>query len=269
MIASSEVGGAGAGREAALSAIVCGLAPGPMGREAVRQAVVLAAAGVRLRLYGVRAPVQAPGEEEWTLADAIALAETAGVNAAGFLLDPQDPSSALLNSVAPGELLVLGESGAGRMEGIVFGRVSTKLAHAARGPVLIARRPPEGTEFPREILLVSDGSAGSGEATRLAATIAARHHSRVRHLHVGRASAEQRRSMASESAALFRTTGAEPVTLTQDGRPVEAIVEVARSERVSLVVAGSRGLSGVRALGSVSERVAHQAPCSVLLARPI
>jgi hypothetical protein len=62
-----------------------------MGREAVRRAVVLAAAGVRLRLYGVRAPVQAAGEEEWTLAVAVALAEAAGVNGAGFLLDPQDP----------------------------------------------------------------------------------------------------------------------------------------------------------------------------------
>jgi nucleotide-binding universal stress UspA family protein len=35
---------------------------------------------------------------------------------------------------------------------------------------------------------------------------------------------------------------------------------------VSLVV-GSRGLGGVRALGSVSERVAHRAPVSVLVVR--
>ena len=267
MIASSEAGAAGAGR-AAFSAVVCGLAPGPMGREAVRQAVVLAAAGVRLRLYGVRGRGQPPGEEEWTLSDAITLADEAGINAAGFLLDPQDPSSALLNSVAPGELLVLGASGAGRMEGILFGRVSTRLVHEARGPVLIARRPPEGAEFPREILLASDGSAGSREATRLAAAIATHHSARVRHLHVGHASVEQRRAMASESAALLRTTGVEPIVVTQPGWPVEAIVEMARRERVSLVVAGSRGLSGVRALGSVSERVANQAPCSVLLARP-
>jgi nucleotide-binding universal stress UspA family protein len=229
---------------------------------------VLAAAGIRLRLYGVRAPAQAPGEEEWTLSDAIALAEAAGINAAGFLLDPQDPSSALLRNVAPGELVVVGASAAGRLEGILFGRISTKLAHEARGPVLIARRPPEGADFPREILLASDGSAGSGEAATIASTIAARHSSRVRHLHVGRATAEQRRAMASESAALRETTGAEPVILTEPGWPVEAIVEVARRDRVSLVVAGSRGFSGVRALGSVSERVAHQAPCSVLLARP-
>jgi nucleotide-binding universal stress UspA family protein len=39
-------------------------------------------------------------------------------------------------------------------------------------------------------------------------------------------------------------------------------------ERISLAVVGSRGLSGVKALGSVSERIAHACECSVLVARP-
>lgn len=34
-----------------------------------------------------------------------------------------------------------------------------------------------------------------------------------------------------------------------------------------LAVVGSRGLHGVKALGSVSERVAHDAACSVLVVR--
>lgn len=37
----------------------------------------------------------------------------------------------------------------------------------------------------------------------------------------------------------------------------------------SLIVLGSRGLHGIRALGSVSERVAHRAPCSVLVVRTL
>ena len=45
--------------------------------------------------------------------------------------------------------------------------------------------------------------------------------------------------------------------------PVAALVE--RSRSVDLVVVGSRGVHGVRALGSVSERVAHQAHCTVLV----
>ena len=39
------------------------------------------------------------------------------------------------------------------------------------------------------------------------------------------------------------------------------------SEQCDLVVVGSRGLRGVRALGSVSERVAHDARSSVLVVR--
>jgi nucleotide-binding universal stress UspA family protein len=39
------------------------------------------------------------------------------------------------------------------------------------------------------------------------------------------------------------------------------------SEFADLVVVGSRSLRGLRALGSVSERVAHEARCAVLVVR--
>jgi nucleotide-binding universal stress UspA family protein len=39
------------------------------------------------------------------------------------------------------------------------------------------------------------------------------------------------------------------------------------SEEADLVVVGSRGLRGIRALGSVSERIAHEARCSVMVVR--
>ena len=48
-----------------------------------------------------------------------------------------------------------------------------------------------------------------------------------------------------------------------DAHPVAALVR--RSRAADLVVVGSRGLHGLRALGSVSERVAHRAHCSVLV----
>jgi nucleotide-binding universal stress UspA family protein len=43
--------------------------------------------------------------------------------------------------------------------------------------------------------------------------------------------------------------------------PVQALAEV----DADIIVVGSRGLRGLRALGSVSERVAHRAECSVLV----
>jgi nucleotide-binding universal stress UspA family protein len=47
---------------------------------------------------------------------------------------------------------------------------------------------------------------------------------------------------------------------------VKALVAAARED--DLIVVGSRGLHGPKALLSVSERVAHQAHCPVLVVRP-
>jgi nucleotide-binding universal stress UspA family protein len=54
-----------------------------------------------------------------------------------------------------------------------------------------------------------------------------------------------------------------PVTAAD--RPVQTLVDSVTSS--DLLVVGSRHLLGVRALASVSERAAHQAPCSVLVVR--
>ena len=59
------------------------------------------------------------------------------------------------------------------------------------------------------------------------------------------------------------STWADKVTNWDPAHPVAALVE--RSRKADLIVVGSRGLHGLRALGSTSERVAHQAHCSVLV----
>jgi nucleotide-binding universal stress UspA family protein len=69
-------------------------------------------------------------------------------------------------------------------------------------------------------------------------------------------------------ATIAEITGAEPVFETESGSPSRRIVEAAQRTHASLVVMGSRGQSGVAALGSVSERVTHHAECSVLVVRP-
>ena len=46
---------------------------------------------------------------------------------------------------------------------------------------------------------------------------------------------------------------------------MSALVEAAAD--ADLLVVGSRGLHGFKALGSVSERVAYEAACSVLVVR--
>lgn len=56
-----------------------------------------------------------------------------------------------------------------------------------------------------------------------------------------------------------------------EGSPAKAILELARSRDVDLIVVGSRGLGAVKAalLGSVSSEIVHHADRPVLVARPI
>lgn len=54
-----------------------------------------------------------------------------------------------------------------------------------------------------------------------------------------------------------------------NGRPAERIVEIANKENCDLIVIGSRGAGGIKEffLGSVSDRVADEASCPVLLVK--
>ncbi len=60
---------------------------------------------------------------------------------------------------------------------------------------------------------------------------------------------------------------AEPVVLM--GEPFDMILEKAEEEKVDLIVVGSHGKKGIERLllGSVSEKVARKAKCSVLVVR--
>ena len=53
----------------------------------------------------------------------------------------------------------------------------------------------------------------------------------------------------------------------RDGSPADRLPAMAASIGAGLVVLGSHGRSGMRAVASVSERVAHSVPCSVLVLR--
>ena len=54
-----------------------------------------------------------------------------------------------------------------------------------------------------------------------------------------------------------------------EGHAADKIVEMAKEEKVDLIVLGSRGLSGVKRflLGSVSHNVAHHCECPVLIVK--
>jgi nucleotide-binding universal stress UspA family protein len=166
------------------------------------------------------------------------------------------------------DLIGVGARPGSRAGGIMLGSVASRMVHDADVPVLIARRPRDGKIFPEPILLATDGTPSSAPAATITARIARHLGTTVMVLHVGAAAgAEELREIARQTVEIGEATGTEPTVIELGGEPVKAILGVARSEEAALIVVGSRGRKGVKALSSTSERVAHTAPCSVLVAR--
>jgi nucleotide-binding universal stress UspA family protein len=151
-------------------------------------------------------------------------------------------------------LVVVGTHGFKRLPQIVLGGVATDLLHNAPCSVCIARPPAIDALFPRTIVAGYDGSPASEAAVAVAQRLAERF--------AGSARLVTASGGKHVDVAAAETRGATVV----DARPVTALVEAGAD--ADLIVLGSRGLHGLKALGSVSERVAHQARCSVLVVRP-
>jgi nucleotide-binding universal stress UspA family protein len=152
-------------------------------------------------------------------------------------------------------LLAIGTEGDGRLEEIVLGGVAGELLHKTPCAVLVARPVADIHVFPRQIVVCIDGSDEAEHAFEVAQRVATRRHSTLRSV----VALGGKRVELDEIEQHHRQLEAFA------GGPVPALVEAA--ETSDLLVVGSRGLHGLRALGSVSERIAHAAPCSVLVVR--
>ena len=161
---------------------------------------------------------------------------------------------------------MLGTHGNSRTSGILFGSTASEAAHGAERPLLIAREAPGGSPFPKDILVASDGTQGSWEPVRAAAELAAAFDAKVDVVHVtdGKHDLDEE-TLDAQLAEVAEATGREPELVKPDGSATKEIVETAKARGTSLIVAGRRGLRGLKALGSVSERIVGGAACSVLL----
>jgi nucleotide-binding universal stress UspA family protein len=73
-----------------------------------------------------------------------------------------------------------------------------------------------------------------------------------------------------QQAARFTLAGLNVQTLVLKGKVSDALLKCAREEKVNLIVMSTHGRTGLSRLlmGSVAERIVHDAPCPVLLIRP-
>jgi nucleotide-binding universal stress UspA family protein len=166
-----------------------------------------------------------------------------------------DPPTVLLSEAQGATLLALGSHGRRRAVGILLGTVATRMLHEAPCSVLIARPARDPDTWPQAIAVGVDGSSESALAVAAARSLAS---SSGADLRIVSATTDQVDREAARRLA--------PELEERDGRAIGVLMT--ESETADLIVVGSRGLQGLKALGSVSERIAHQASCSVLVVRP-
>ena len=151
-------------------------------------------------------------------------------------------------------LIAVGSHGQRRAEGILLGSTATLLLHDAPCSVLLTRETAH--LIPRRVVVGVDGSPESAAAYSVARYLAGRFDADVTVV-----VAEGKKLI--DLAAISQILG-DGFHVVPD-EPVHALT--AASAGADLLVVGSRGLHGLKSLGSVSERVAHRAPCSALIVR--
>ena len=246
--------------------ILCGVDGTPASLVAVRQAVRLQGEPGSVLLTAVANLAQAAHagvaashaaelmqhEAEAALAEAQASAPSASAK-----LVNGDPVAVLLKQAEAerATLIVVGSHGRRRAAGLLLGTVAARILRDATCSVLVAREARDLESWPQTVVAGVDGSLESAAAFTVARSLAARFGGSAR-------------AVASAKDQLDRVAAETIAPELEEQREPAVKVLVAASESADLIVVGSRGLHGLKALGSVSERVAHQARSSVLIVRP-
>jgi nucleotide-binding universal stress UspA family protein len=246
--------------------ILCGVDGTPASLVAVRQALRLQGEHASVLLLAIANLAQAAHagmaarhaaelmqhEAEAALDEAQAIAPSASAK----LLDG-DPVAVMLNQAENerATLIAVGSHGRRRAAGLMLGTVAARMLRDAPCSVLVARAARDAEAWPRTVVAGVDGSLDSAAAFTVARSLATRFGGSVR------AVASAKDQLDREAARAIAPE------LEEHGAPAVDVL-VAAAEPADLVVVGSRGLHGLKALGSVSERVAHQAHSSVLVVRP-
>lgn len=191
------------------------------------------------------------------------------------------------------DLIVLGSRGLRGVTEALLGSVSSGVLHHASCPVLIVHgdNAPCGAAGFRNILLASDGSPCAQRAAQAAVEMAQKFGNTLTVLNVyedlsaisvpgsednivsdtdvEKYAAQWLEYVAQPVRAFAKDAGVTCSFVQEGGHPDVAIRRFANMHNVDLIVLGSRGLGGYARLliGSVSNRVVHQANCPVLVVR--
>ncbi len=200
------------------------------------------------------------------------------------------------------DLIVTGAKGLRATLGILLGGVAQQVMEHASCPTLVVRAPFQGL---KRILLVVDESRHARAALRYLLNFPLPASVQIHAMHVlpptyqrellaqnwptgmdlavpiiseeletelRAQEAEERKrgeALLQKCVADLQAQGLKAVSHLARGDAATQIIAYAREHAISLIVAGSRGLGGLESflLGSVSRKLIHYAPCSVLITR--
>ena len=184
-----------------------------------------------------------------------------------------DPTQAILDvaQLHDADLVVVGNKGMGQATRRLGG-VPDRVAHAAQCDVLIVdttnplRRARDGGY--RRLLVGTDGSPTASEAARKCFELAMQLGATVIMVYVGDPIIG---AIRLEETAGARPEGVKTEPILAEGDPAEQLCRAAVATGADLIVVGNKGMTGARRvlLGSVPNRVAHEAPTDVLIAKTV
>jgi len=232
-------------------------------RLSAELAVVMAYDGKKEREEEVRARLDA----------AVAPAVEEGLKPMKFVRD-EEPAAAVMVTAEEGgvDLIVVGNRGMGKARRFKLGTVPEQIAHSSPTDVLIVRTADPGRRSEARygsVLIGTDGSPTATEATRRGYQFA---------LSLG---ADVTLVSAGDPAfceivlkdAVEKVTGGDEDVRTKAVRddPEDALRKAAQDLGADLVVVGNRGMQGAQRFlaGSVPSKVAHTAPCDVLIVKTV
>ncbi len=208
------------------------------------------------------------------------IADRAGVPSSTIVDPDVPPVDVILQRASDYDLLVIGSPATQWLGGMLLARVSSWLGGMLGGvtatalgrittPLLVVRTPSADSLRSRTILVASDGQEGSDHIVELAGRLAQSQGAQA--MLVNALGAESRmnpRAIQDQARTLKDMVPEASEPLIEPGHASEVILDAAKSTKAAMIVIGSRRLAGVRAFGSVSRRVVHDAPCSVLVVPP-
>jgi nucleotide-binding universal stress UspA family protein len=258
--------------------VLCAVDGKEGGFAAVEQAAAFTGPEGRLTLLVVtshrhageyRSPAIGPVSAQHIVERARKIAESAGVSTDVVVEPATPPARVVLDWAARHDLLAIGAPSASWLGGMVVAGVGDSALGSFVTP-LLAARPGDGVgDVYRHVLVASDGLDDSEQPIEIAGAIARTHGSKVTLLHaLGHVHKHARERVLEQGRAIGLAAREAPEVLLQSGGAHELILRSVEKVAPSLVVVGSRRRAGVRALGSVSRRVVHEAACSVLLVAP-